>query len=128
MRIGRRFSIEFLEKQVPSEEDVAQMVSERLTAMLEARLRDRDKLQSERMQRFLPLTQALSETDEGRNLLAMMLDDYYQETLHGPQTPPTETPSESSVGTSDSSDSPPKKKRRPRGRRQGGGGGRRSGS
>ncbi|MBD3402609.1 DEAD/DEAH box helicase [candidate division GN15 bacterium] len=126
MRIGRRFSIEFLEKQVPSDDDVARIASERLTAMLEARLRDRDKLQSERMQRFLPLTQALSETDEGRNLLAMMLDDYYQETLHGPQTPLTDTPSEPATGGGDSSQDKPRKKPRPRRRRSGGG--RKSGS
>ena len=90
MRIGRRYSIDLLPRTLPSDDDVSRVVSERLTALLEARMRDRDKLKTERMQRFLPLTRFLHESDEGQSLLAMMLDDFYQQTLHAPPTPPDE--------------------------------------
>jgi ATP-dependent RNA helicase DeaD len=78
---------------LPGAEDVEAIVSERVTALLEARLRDRDRLQSERMQRFEPLIHDLSQSEEGLALLTMLLDDYYQQTLHAPPPqPPTEQP------------------------------------
>jgi len=82
LSIGRLFEINLQECPLPSNEDVEQIVSERIITLLEARLRNRDKLQSERMQRFLPLANSLGENEEGINLLAMLLDDFYQETFH----------------------------------------------
>ena len=81
LRIGKRFGINLQERPLPSDQDVEQIVSERIIALLEARLRGRDRLQIERMQRFLPLAHGLSESDES-SLLAMLLDDFYQETFH----------------------------------------------
>ena len=51
-------------------------------------MRSRDRLQVERMQRFLPLAHSLGESDEENGLLAMLLDDFYQETFHAPIIPP----------------------------------------
>ena len=82
LSIGKRFEINLQECPLPSNENVERIVSERIITLLEARLRNRDKLQSERMQRFLPLANSLSESEEGTNLLAMLLDDFYQETFH----------------------------------------------
>lgn len=64
------------------------MVSERIITLLEAKLRTRDKLRTERMQRFLPLARSLSESDDETGLLAMLLDDFYQETFYSPVIPP----------------------------------------
>ena len=50
--------------------------------MLEARLRDRDKLQTERSQRFTPLARELAEQEEELPIITMLLDDYYQKMLH----------------------------------------------
>ncbi len=75
------------ERPLPSDEDVERIVSERIITLLEARLRNRDKLQVERMQRFLPLVHSLGESDEEAALLAMLLDDFYQETFHAPLIP-----------------------------------------
>jgi ATP-dependent RNA helicase DeaD len=86
-RIGKRFAINFLERPVPADEDVERVVSERIITLLEARLRNRDRLQIERMQRFLPLARSLGESEEN-DLLAMLLDDFYQETFHAPFIPP----------------------------------------
>ncbi|MFN2218443.1 MAG: hypothetical protein ACK2UA_07545, partial [Anaerolineae bacterium] len=92
-RIAKRYGIEMQEWPLPSDEDVEEMVSERVTALLEARLRDRDRLKTERMQRFVPLIHDLSQSEEGLALLTMLLDDYYQQTLHAPPPqPPTEQP------------------------------------
>ena len=83
-RIAKRYGIEMQEWPLPGDEDVEAIVAERVTVLLEARLRDRDRLQSERMQRFEPLIHELSQSEEGLALLTMLLDDYYQQTLHPP--------------------------------------------
>jgi ATP-dependent RNA helicase DeaD len=96
-RIAKRYGIEMQEWPLPSDEDVEAIVAERVTVLLEARLRDRDRLQSERMQRFEPLIHELSQSEEGLALLTMLLDDYYQKTLHPPPLQPsTEQPTSGS--------------------------------
>jgi ATP-dependent RNA helicase DeaD len=87
-RIAARFNIDLIEREAPTDEQVAAVVSERVVALLEARLRSRDKLQTERMERFFPLVRALSENDAGREVLAMLVDDYYQKSLHAPPEMP----------------------------------------
>jgi ATP-dependent RNA helicase DeaD len=92
LRIGKRYTINLQERPLPSDEDVERIVSERIITLLEARLRSRDRLQTERMQRFLPLARSLGEAEGERSeetgLLAMLLDDFYQETFHAPLIPP----------------------------------------
>jgi ATP-dependent RNA helicase DeaD len=89
-KIASIYKIEFIERAASSDEDVATIVSERLTAQLEAQLRSRDKLQVERMQRFLPLARQFAETEEELALLAMLLDDSYQANAH--KTSPVKAP------------------------------------
>ena len=87
--IAKRFDIDMDHRPMPSDEDVEAIVSQRVVALLEARLRERDSLQLERMQRFVPLARSLGESDDELAVIAMFLDDYYQETLHAPaQGPP----------------------------------------
>lgn len=81
--IAKRYELEIIETSLPDDDDVASQVSERLTVLLESHLRNRDKLQAERMQRFVPLVQSLGESEEGQALMAMLLDDFYQLSLHG---------------------------------------------
>ena len=69
-------------------------VAQRVVALLESRLRERDRLKVERMQRFGPLVHELSESEDGLALLTMLLDDYYQETLHAPPQPTDGPPEE----------------------------------
>jgi ATP-dependent RNA helicase DeaD len=90
-RVAEQYGIELLERPAPDDNQVAAVVSERVTALLEARLRSRDALQSERMQRFIQLARELGHNDDAAALVAMLLDDYYQETLHSaPPRPPSE--------------------------------------
>ncbi len=87
LRIARQYSINLQERPLPEDEDVERMVTERAVTLLEAHLRNRDRLQTERMQRFMALAGSLSESEEGKSLLAMLADDFYQETFHGPAIP-----------------------------------------
>ncbi len=81
-RIAKRYSIPIEERPLPSDEDVQHVVAERSIALLESHLRTRDRLKTERMQRFVPLAATLGESPEGSGLLAMLLDDFYQEGFH----------------------------------------------
>ncbi len=88
-RIAKRYGVPFQERTLPSDEDVEAVVAERLTALLEARLRTRDNLQSERSRRFLPLARRLAENEEESAIITMLLDDYYQQVLHAPLPAPS---------------------------------------
>ncbi len=87
--IAKRYSVEFHQQSAPTDEDVQAVVTERVTTLLEAKLRARDTLQTERSQRFVPLARSLAENEDESALIAMLVDDYYQLTLHAPVQPPT---------------------------------------
>jgi ATP-dependent RNA helicase DeaD len=91
-KIAKEYSIPLQERTIPSDEDVAAVVAERVTALLEARLRGRDKLASERSHRFGPLARSLAENEDESAIITMLLDDYYQQSLHAPAVGPTGTP------------------------------------
>jgi ATP-dependent RNA helicase DeaD len=91
-RIAKRFGIDLQERPLPTPADVEAVVSERVTALLEARLRQRDKLLIERSQRFVPLGRSLAESEDESAIIAMLLDDYYQQTLHAPLPQPSSAP------------------------------------
>jgi ATP-dependent RNA helicase DeaD len=110
-RIAKRYGIDMVERSMPSTEDVENIVAQRVTAMLEARLRDRDRLKLERMQRFLPLVKELGESEEGLALLTMLIDDHYQQTLHG-------LPAQEAVKPQSKGRTQPKSRRRGRRRRK----------
>ncbi|MFO7631348.1 MAG: hypothetical protein R6W76_02355, partial [Caldilinea sp.] len=87
-RIVKHYKLPIIERPLPAEEEVQAVVTQRLTALLEAKLRTRDKLQGERSQRFVPLVRALMESEDELPIITMLLDDYYQQALHAPSTPP----------------------------------------
>ena len=88
-RLAKRYQVELVLRPLPADEDIQRIAAERLTAMLEAQLRDRKPLMRERMRRFLPLAAELGQTEEGQSLIAMLLDDLYQTWLHkAPELPP----------------------------------------
>lgn len=87
-RIAQRYHIDLQERPLPSDEDVANVVAERMTVLLETQLRTRDQLQRKRMERFIPLAQELSQSEEELPLIAMLLDEHYQKMLHAPPPRP----------------------------------------
>ena len=58
--------------------------------MLEQKLRGLDRLVAERMQRMVPLASSLGENEDERKVIAMLLDEFYQESLHAPPDLPPE--------------------------------------
>ncbi|MBN1424818.1 DEAD/DEAH box helicase [Candidatus Fermentibacteria bacterium] len=94
-RIARHYGIDMQRRVLPTDEDVQAVVAERVTALLEARLRERDKLKTERSLRFVPLARSLAENEDEAAIIAMLVDDFYQQALHRPtvepEGPPTPT-------------------------------------
>ncbi len=90
--IEKLYEINIEGKIAPEDSDVENIVGERVTVLLEAKLRTRDKLQTERMQRFISLAKKLGENDDETAVIAMLLDDYYQESLHGKPEQPYKKP------------------------------------
>jgi ATP-dependent RNA helicase DeaD len=90
--IAKHYNIDMQERPIPTDADVADIVAERLTALLEARLRTRDKLQTERSQRFVALARSLAESDDELPIITMLLDDHYQQILHAQIIKPGENP------------------------------------
>ncbi|MHC4938705.1 MAG: DEAD/DEAH box helicase [Planctomycetota bacterium] len=111
-RIAKQYKIDMDERETPTDEEVAEVVTQRATAFLEARLRELDSLHRERLQRFLPLVRSLSEDDEQAQLIAMLVDAYYQERQHAPALPPQKEKRE--AGEAGETGDKPKRKRRRR--------------
>ena len=109
-KIAKQYNIEFEERPSPDEAALARVVTERMTVQLEAQMRDRDKLRVERLQRFVPMVKELANDEEGVQLIAMLLDDLYQQSLHAPPV----TVEETAARQEDSSESGKRKKKRRR--------------
>ncbi|MBN1473799.1 MAG: DEAD/DEAH box helicase [Syntrophaceae bacterium] len=110
--IARYYNINMQERPLPDDEELERVVAQRITALLEARLRARDNLQIERMRRFAQLAKSLSQTEDQLALITMLLDDYYQQSLHAPPEQPVAE--EAPVAAA----KPKAKNRRPRPRNQ----------
>ncbi|HEB72123.1 MAG TPA: DEAD/DEAH box helicase [Nitrospirae bacterium] len=121
-RIAKRFKIDVQERPLPSDEDVEGIVSERVIALLEAKLRSKDSLQTERMRRFIPLARSLGQCEDEWEVIAMLLDDFYQESLYG-SVGPVEASAPSaparSYGGDRTGNKPEKRKRQGSRRRRG---------
>ncbi|MBM3320432.1 MAG: DEAD/DEAH box helicase [Candidatus Eisenbacteria bacterium] len=88
--VAKQYGIDMLRRELPTDEDVRAIVSERVTAQLEMELRGLDKLVRERMERMIPLARRLGETDDELAVVAMLIDEFYQRTLHAPLEIPRE--------------------------------------
>lgn len=116
--IARFYNITMEERPLPDDEEIERVVAERITALLEARLRSRDNLEIERMQRFVPLARNLAQAEEELTLIAMLLDDYYQQTLHAPPVQLEPVPEQQQLSKQPGSQHKPARKRPRPGRRK----------
>ena len=125
-RIARHYQIPMQKRELPSDAEVQEAVGQRVTALLEARLREYTSLELERLERLAPLARTLCQADGDPLLVAMLLDGYHQTTLHGPPVP-GETPAAPQHRREDADAAgqpgpareggwPPRRRRRPRGR------------
>ncbi len=111
-RIAKEYNIDMQERPLPTDADVEAVVAERVTVLLEARLRDRDKLLAERSQRFVPLARSLAENEDELAIVTMLLDEYYQQTLHAPLPLPSGAPPAAAARRPESSSRPRRPSRR----------------
>jgi len=79
--VATRYEIDFDWRTVPTDEEVAQRVGERLIVLLEERLRNKTNIERERAKRFVPVIRRLVQEGEPE-LLAMLLDEVYHDSLH----------------------------------------------
>ena len=98
-RIAKYFKVPLAQHMAPTDEEVAHAVGMRVTALLEARFRQLNGLERERMKRFEPLVQSLAEDPEQRHLLTLLLDDCYQKSLYPTTFLPAGMPRKDSKGT-----------------------------
>lgn len=82
LRIGKQFGINLQPVPLPTDADVEKVVAERAITLLETHLHNRDRLENERMQRFASLAHSLTQDDDENQLLAMLLDEFYQRLFH----------------------------------------------
>lgn len=115
--IAKTYNINMEERTLPSEEDVVAVVSQRITAALEADLRGRDRVQIERMQRFVTLGRSLAEAEGEIPVIAMLLDDYYQRTLQTPILSPSDEEPVETIPAVKREESPRRDADRPKRRR-----------
>lgn len=97
-RIAKYFKVPLTQHMAPTDEEVAHAVGMRVTALLEARFRQLNGLERERMKRFEPLVQSIAEDPEQRHLLTLLLDDCYQKGLNPTAFLPAGTPRKESEG------------------------------
>ena len=97
-RIAKYFKVPLTQHMAPTDEEVAHAVGMRVTALLEARFRQLNGLERERMKRFEPLVQSIAEDPEQRHLLTLLLDDCYQKSLNPTSFLPAGTPRKESEG------------------------------
>lgn len=127
-RIARFYKIDLLPLPAPTDDDVARVVGQRATALLEARKRASTGLQLERARRFLSLARELGSggDEEQLLLLALLLDAEYQQSLGASPLPgpvaPRRAASEVREARPAQEDEGGRRKRKRRSRREAGDG------
>lgn len=122
--IAKKYKIEVEERGVPTDTDVEAIVSQRVTALLEAKLRSLDSVQTERCQRFVNLGRTLAQSEDEMAVIAMLLDEYYHQSLHMRLVSPEESAKRDAHARGKTEEGPKNSGRR-RSRHGGGGRGRR---
>ena len=79
-QIARKYDIPLEERDMPTEAEIASRVGQRLTNILEDRMRNRSRLERERQARFASVARQLVEEGEPE-ILGMLLDEAYQASL-----------------------------------------------
>ena len=93
---AQHHKLTLIRRELPTDEDVEKRVAERVRVMLEEKYRSLSNLERERLRRFLPLSRKFLETGEAVDIIAMLFDRFYQETLHVPLYPKADAPQKSS--------------------------------
>ncbi len=90
VRTASRYGVEIERRPLPTDEDVQKRVAERMTVVLEEKLREKlraaDNMERERMSRLEPLVRRLAKDEP--ELLTMLVDElYHQDLKEAPEQP-----------------------------------------
>ncbi len=86
-RTARKYNIEYDRRPLPEEDEVEALMVERLVQALDMRVRANDHVQNKAQGRFLSLASSLASDPYLHGILAMLLNDYYQQSVHGNPPP-----------------------------------------
>ncbi len=86
--LAKKFDLEIAKQELPDDEQVQKMVSERALIMLKAELRTKSLVERERLQRFVPFSKDIHNETDGKELLSMLLDKFYHQMIHNPDNQP----------------------------------------
>jgi ATP-dependent RNA helicase DeaD len=86
-RTARKYSIHFERRPIPGDDEVEALMVERLVQALDMRLRANDHVQNKAQNRFLALAASIAADPDLHNIIAMLLNDYYQQSVHGNPPP-----------------------------------------
>ncbi len=122
-RTAKRYGVEVERHDLPTDEDVSARVGERLTEVLEGRLRAANNIERERAERLVPLVRSLAKDEP--ELLGMLVDEVYRAYVRRvpeqpsaePETTEPEEKAEATNGAPASADER-RSERRPGNRRQ----------
>ena len=93
-QIARKYDIPLEEREMPTDQEMGSRVGQRLTNLLEDRMRNRSNMERERQQRFVSVAKQLVAEGEPE-VLAMLLDEAYQRSLGNDVSGPAMDRSES---------------------------------
>ena len=75
LAIGRRYSITMEKHTLPTVEEAAARVAQRMTVLLEEKMRVKTRIERERLARFVPMVESIAH--EEPELMAMLVDELY---------------------------------------------------
>jgi len=84
MRISRQYGIQMQARELPTEADLAGHVAQRISTVLESKWRAKDSMEQERLRRYVDVVRVMAQDDDQVLLLAMLLDNSYQQSLNTP--------------------------------------------
>ena len=84
MRISRQYGIQMQARDLPTEADLAGHVAQRISTVLESKWRAKDSMEQERLRRYVDVVRVMAQDDDQVLLLAMLLDNSYQQSLNTP--------------------------------------------
>jgi len=84
MRISRQYGIHMQARDLPTEADLAGHVAQRISTVLESKWRAKDSMEQERLRRYVDVVRVMAQDDDQVLLLAMLLDNSYQQSLNTP--------------------------------------------
>ena len=80
-KIASHYNIDINKHELPSEEEMADQIAERMIKVLEKVLKKKSRMERERSGRFVPVVEEIARRKP--ELLAMLIDEHYHEDVHG---------------------------------------------